>query len=181
MSDKIKKIINISSIIIMIITFLLTLLLPMPYDGVNPVVFMLNGQINIPALILFIFFMLCVEGFSFLINKLTTIKTYDDIQRDVLSWSKYGNLEKIHPAIAPFVEMVKSAKDLDKKEAKEKIKEQAQAIKVQTEIEMLSSANSNEFKKYMQDFEKTKNENAKLKEKLELYEKIEKEALENEK
>ncbi len=175
-SLKVKKAINIMSIVIMTIAFLLMLLLPEPYDGINPVVFMLNGTINIPALILFMMFMLCVEGFSYIIFKLSKTKTLDDVQRDIIGWTMHQSLEKLHPSVTILVDAIREMKSMEKKEAQKLMKEQAAAVKKQAEIDKISQSTEIDLKKELANKAELESENFKLKQELEEYYKAKREA-----
>lgn len=140
--DIIKQRINYMSYGIIILPILLMILLPMPYDGINPVLFMMGNVLNVAALVLFLLLMISVVCLGWVVFHFTRVLTYRQIKRTVTSWSRFDSLEKIHNLISPISNILNEVEKVEKKEVLKKQKEY---------VELLNQTWENEKKLNLQD------------------------------
>ncbi len=168
-----NKILYYGSITLMTLSILLAMLVPMPYDGVNPVAFMMDGKVNVAAIVLFELFMICIFGFSWQIKVLTKERTFKDVKEYLVQCLKYKNLENMYEVIPQITSLVGSAEVAKSKEEKSKLKLEAETLKVNFN-ENLKGAKSNiSLEKLMKEVEDLKAENSKLTKELKPYKEIE--------
>ena len=109
MNIKLKKALWYISWVMMVIPFLLLIFLPQPYDGDG--ISSVFGD-NVPALLLFIFFMLSILLNGVVLNKFTKVETYSDVKSRVSSWLNQESLKNIHGLVSPLVGIVNEAEKI---------------------------------------------------------------------
>ena len=122
--DGLKIFIRKLSLFLMVSCFLLALLLPQPYDGEKPGVFLdPKGKINVLALILFEILMITLSFTFFLIADATKVITYNMVKSTINNWKTEQRLVKIHGVLNPLPSFIKDAQHLEQEELRLKQKE----------------------------------------------------------
>lgn len=128
-SDSLKLFVRKLSLTLMVCCFLLALLLPQPYNGEKPGVFLnKDGKINITALILFEILMITLSFTFLLIADATKVITYGMVKSTINTWKTEQKLSKIHSILHPLPSFIKDVEHLEQEELRLKQSEVLQNL-----------------------------------------------------